>query len=222
MMFFINLSKAAGNRIISNYDSDYGCFGAHSILVEFQDTTGIAYASAVYNSESTEVYLVNVEVPGQPQAFKWINEEHKDAYYSECKNKGVDPNLAWDSVSFTMIDQEGQILEYVKDIGEGYYDNLPIVEDIVKSEPVIMPMPGTIGGAKLVFPESKESKEMKNYTVNLDIRFTLDVTADNMDEALAKAKTFQETMKHSWGDGDNVIWNDTMLVKESVEHRKEW
>jgi hypothetical protein len=60
----------------------------------------------------------------------------------------VDPNVAWDDVKHSIVNSEDLILKYVKDIGETYYDDLPL-----PSTDLVMDMPGTIGGAKIVFPQ---------------------------------------------------------------------
>ena len=58
---------------------------------------------------------------------------------------------------------------------------------------------------------------MNQYTVKLDVRYTFDVEANSLEEAVAKATHFQQTMKPSWGEGSEVIWMDTDVVKEIVE-----
>jgi hypothetical protein len=80
---------------------------------------------------------------------------------------------------------------------------------------MIMDMPGTIGGAKLVFP--KDDDMNKNFMVKLDLRFELDVSAESADQALKDAHYWVETMKHNWGEGTNIVWHDKYVVKESVE-----
>ena len=58
---------------------------------------------------------------------------------------------------------------------------------------------------------------MNQYTVKLDVRYAFDVEAKSTEEALAKANYFQQTMKNGWGEGSEVIWMDTEVVKEIVE-----
>jgi hypothetical protein len=219
-MILNNILHATGNRVVSTSDYIWHCFGDNAVIIEFKDMSDLVYSSVVYNSSDLEIFLISIEVPGQPQAFRWVNPEWQAMYLDECKTRGVDPDVAWDLVNFTNIESEETILEYLKDIGEGYYDNLPIVEPIIPPEeikPFIMDMPGTIGGAKLVF-----NNEIKEYKVSLDLRLGLDITATSMDDALEKARHWQKTSKMSWGEGNDVIWNDSCIVKETVEQRKEW
>jgi hypothetical protein len=88
---------------------------------------------------------------------------------------------------------------------------------MMTNESLVMDMPGTIGGAKLVFPE--DNNKASRFIVKLDVRFEFDVNANSLDSALEKAKYFQETMEHTWGDrsDDSVSWNDHYVVKEIVE-----
>lgn len=102
-----------------------------------------------------------------------------------------------------------------------------LVEDILREEILLrkadaaftMPMPGTLGSATLVFPEENEKEvEEKSFNVHLDVRYHLEVTAETANDALEKAKFFQETMPTGWGQNkEEVCWVDTYLVKESVE-----
>lgn len=55
------------------------------------------------------------------------------------------------------------------------------------------------------------------YTVHLDVRLELEVTAHSADEALEHAQLFQKTMPSAWGtNSDVVIFMDKYLVKQSV------
>ena len=206
---------AAGSRISGGDPYMWDCYGPNANYIEFRDTDGQGYAHAIYDTKNYIVYEIHIEVPGQDQAFRWLNTITKSAYYTEAERRGVDPNLAWDNVGYTHVDTEELILEYLKDIGETYYDNLPIVEDSPTNS-FTMPMPGTIGGATITFNETNMNN---TYMVNLDVRHLLEVKASSMDEAIKKATHFQETMPKGWGDHDNfdVCWVDTYIVKESAE-----
>ena len=121
--------------------------------------------------------------------------------------------IAWDDVKYTPISDTKVILAYLADIGDTYYDDLPIAGE---SEPFKMDMPGTAGGAKIIFaPEAQVSKQ--HFKVELDIRFCFDVEAEDTNAALAKAEHFYDTMKHSWGENsDEVSWEDTETVRKSI------
>jgi hypothetical protein len=262
--------NAAGARISGGDPYMWQCYGSNANYIEFRDTNGAGYAHAIYDTKNYIVYEIHIEVPNTEQCFRWLNPITKHAYYSEAEKRGIDPNNAWDEVGYTHVDTDELILEYLEDIGLGYYNNLPIlsskepieevgedgrvgvpleleddelfnimklaheadmslnefVEKILREEILriqteekfVLPMPGTIGSAKLVFPENKEESDMKTFKVNLDIRQVIEVDADSMDEAVKKATHFHETMKHTWGEhNDDISWVDSYPVKQSVE-----
>lgn len=208
-----DIITAAGARVSGGSEYMWECYGPDANYIEFRDTDGQPYAHAIYDTKNYIVYEAHIEVPGQNQAFRWLNPITKHVYYTEAERRGIDPNSAWDDVGYIHVDTEELMLEYLKDIGETYYDNLPIVES--KSESFTMPMPGTLGGATITFKEN----DMNTYMVNLDVRHLLEVKASSMDEAIKKATHFQETMPKGWGDHNDfeVCWVDTYIVKESAE-----
>ena len=57
------------------------------------------------------------------------------------------------------------------------------------------------------------------YMIKLDVRYELEVRADSVEEALEKARHFQETMPKGWGEQTDfdVCWVDTCVVKEITE-----
>ena len=89
-----------------------------------------------------------------------------------------------------------------------------ITNEVEAQQTIRMDMPGTIGGAKLIFPKDK----MNQYTVKLDVTYVFDVNAESADQAAEKAKYFYKTMKHSWGEGkEDVSWIDAYPIKETIE-----
>ena len=154
-MKLLDMITAAGGRVSGGDPFQWQCFGDNAQYMEFRDADGNGYSHCIFDTKTYEVYQIHVEVPlvsneaGSPeQVFHWISDSVKQAYYQECESRDCDPNIAWDEVTYTHVDSEELILQYVKDIGETYYDNLPLV-----GTSQVMEMPGTMGGAKIVFPE---------------------------------------------------------------------
>ena len=61
--------------------------------------------------------------------FKWQDAEFEAAHNREAKKRNVDITVAWDNVKYDRVADEDVILQYAKDVGEMYYDDLPIPED---------------------------------------------------------------------------------------------
>jgi hypothetical protein len=166
--------------------------------ITFKDQNDQPCGHCIYDNDTNEVVYLGAEVPGQPLAFQWIHSEYKNFY---CKELGEDWNIAWDDVTYTNVLTEELMLEYIENIINLDYTNLPVID------------------FKEYFSTNQTNEAiMKQYTVKLDVRYTFDVEADSIEDALEKATRFQQTMKSSWGDVPEVSWMDTEVVKEIVEH----
>ena len=166
-----------------------------SSTIAFKDQNDNPCGHCIYNNNTNNVLYISAEVPNHPLAFQWIHPDYKKSY---CEELGDDWNIAWDEVTYTNVLTEELMLEYIEDIVNLDYINLPAIE----------------------FKEYFLTNEttMKQYTVKLDVRYTFDVEASTIKEALEKANHFQQTMKSGWGDVPEVSWMDTEVVKEIVEH----
>lgn len=163
--------------------------------ITFKDQTIRPCGHCIYDNNTNEVLYLGAEVPGQPLAFQWIHPTYKKAY---CEELRTDWNIAWDDVTYTNVLTEELMLEYIENIVNLDYTNLPAIE----------------------FKEYVLTMEtiMKQYTVKLDVRYTFNVEASTIEEALEKATRFQQTMNPGWGDVPEVSWMDTEVVKEIAEH----
>jgi hypothetical protein len=135
-MELMDVIKAAGARVSGGDPYLWRCYGRNSQFMEFRDTDQHGYAHCIYDTYTYEVYEVHVEVPlttNEAEAphnpFVWYNPKYRDSYIAECNEMGLDPTNAWDDVSYTEITDEELILQYVKDIGETYYDDIPVPEN---------------------------------------------------------------------------------------------
>jgi len=166
-----------------------------SSTIAFKDQNDNPCGHCIYNNNTNNVLYLSAEVPNHPLAFQWIHPDYKKSY---CEELGDDWNIAWDEVTYTNVLTEELMLEYIEDIVNLDYTNLPAIE----------------------FKEYDLTTEttMKQYTVKLDVRYTFDVDASTIEEALEKATRFQQTMEHSWGDVPEVSWSDSEVVKQIVEH----
>jgi hypothetical protein len=168
-----------------------------SSYIAFKDQNDQPCGHCVYNNDTNNVVYLSAEVPEQPLAFQWIHPEYKDFY---CKELGKDWNIAWDDVTYTNVLTEELMLEYIENIINLDYNNLPIIDS-----------------HEYFLTNEATDTTMKQYTVKLDVRYIFDVGANSFEEAVAKANHFQQTMKPSWGEGSEVSWMDTEVVKEIVE-----
>jgi hypothetical protein len=119
--------EACNYRIIGGDPYQWDCYGTDARFLEFSDQDGLECVSVVFDSKTQVVYEVNLVVPGYKQAFGWWNPDFESKYLKEAKKRNVTPYEAWDEVMYEKTD-EATMLQYAKDIGDTYYDNLPVPE----------------------------------------------------------------------------------------------
>lgn len=127
-MKLIDVIIAAEGRVCSGSDFQWRCWGDNARFMEFADADGMEFCDVTFDTKTYDVYDVNIFVPGTDQCFKWFNPEFKDAYINECKMRNIDPLIAWDNIYFSELTDINTLIEYIKDVGATYYDNLPILE----------------------------------------------------------------------------------------------
>jgi hypothetical protein len=59
-----------------------------------------------------------------------------------------------------------------------------------------------------------------SYIVKLDVQLVFEMPdAISADDALEKAKQFQQTISSQWNQYSNAVWTDQYIVKETVERQ---
>ena len=126
-MQLMEIMQAFDARVIGGSEYQWQCYGNYARYMDFVDRDGLECASAVHDTVTFRVYELNLYIPGQDQAFRWIDPEYKQQHMDECVARGVSINTAWDNVKYTEVD-ESTALRYARDIAGTYYDDLPVPE----------------------------------------------------------------------------------------------
>lgn len=86
------------------------CYGNDAFFIDFKTIAGKACAGAVVNSIG-EVLEAHVELEGEPLCYQWTNPVYRQSYLDEAKSRGVDPDIAWDDVEYTVLEVAEDFLE---------------------------------------------------------------------------------------------------------------
>jgi len=124
-MYIIHLNHVAEERVFLIDKCKIPCFGLKANEIFYVDRDDIEYARAIVDTETEECRLLEVMVPGYNQAFQWIHPEYRELYQKYLSSRHL-PNLVFNSPDFSTMESEEQILIYLRDVGSGYYDDLPI------------------------------------------------------------------------------------------------
>lgn len=126
-MQLMEIIEACGARVCGGSEYQWACYGPNARFMDFADTDGLEYCAVVHDAKTYEVYQIDIHVPGYEQAFQWHNPAYLQKYLDECKERNITPHEAWDDLLYQPVDEK-TIMQYAKDVGETYYDNLPVPE----------------------------------------------------------------------------------------------
>lgn len=112
-MYVSDLNDAFDHKISGGDNYLWSCW-PNARYLEYRSDH--AYVSAVFNTETQEVYEVSVDIDTsiwQPDVrpYRWMNPEYKQDYLDEAKSRNVDPNQAWDDVKWYDLDSAEDFLE---------------------------------------------------------------------------------------------------------------
>ena len=126
MISLKDFMEVVGYRISEGSPFLWGCFGhnAYSLdVVRKVDDNFEGTVSITFDTETSEVYMVEAFDYVRNRAYRLLNPLHIDAYQNECSVRGID-DVAWESVRYVDLDVENDFLEKAKAIVDGNsYDN---------------------------------------------------------------------------------------------------
>lgn len=123
-MHLKDVNEITNHRITCGSEFLWHCYPDARSL-DYEST--YAYITAVYSTESQEIYEVNVSVKPESwsqdqRPYRWLNPAYKDAYYKECKTRKIKKNIAWDDVKWVDLETEEDFLEKAEAIFNGIED----------------------------------------------------------------------------------------------------
>ncbi len=115
-MNLANTNLAFNNRITGGIEYQWQCYPDARFL-DYESDYG--HGSVIFNTNTQEVYCAEVTTKEHKYQYRWLNPTYLEAYRNECKEKNVDPNLAWDDIKWTDLETEEDFLEKANAIFEG-------------------------------------------------------------------------------------------------------
>jgi hypothetical protein len=108
------------HHIVSGSEYLWSCYPDPHTLDYCND---FASLSVVFNKKTQEIYEANVCFETGPlkdaRPYRWLNPDYKDAYFKECKKRGIKKSIAWDDVKYIDLEVEEDFLEKAQAMFEG-------------------------------------------------------------------------------------------------------
>jgi hypothetical protein len=82
----------------------WNCFGPNAVYFDAGTEQHQHLISVIFDDDDGAVYAVEMFLPEERKAWRWIDERFTDYFFESCKENGVNPRVAYDNVSFENID----------------------------------------------------------------------------------------------------------------------
>lgn len=108
-MHLSKVNEALDHRIVGGSEHQWKCWDNARFLDYESD---YAYASVVFNIRTQEVYVAEVnDKDNKYKPYRWLNPEYKEDYLAEAKERGVNPDVAWDQTKWYDLETREDWLE---------------------------------------------------------------------------------------------------------------
>lgn len=99
-MNLLEVLASANGKVKGATDYVWDCFGPDAMYLDIGDDNLGHLASVIFDSDDGTVYAVEMFVPQERKAWRWIDERFQDLYVDACQENGVNPRVAFDTVLF--------------------------------------------------------------------------------------------------------------------------
>ena len=108
-MHLSEVNIALNHKIIGGSEHQWKCW-PNARFLDFE--TEFAYASVVFNTQTQEVYVAEVnDKEDKHKPYRWLNPSYKQVYFDEAEKRNVDRNQAWDYVNWYDLETSNDWLE---------------------------------------------------------------------------------------------------------------
>lgn len=128
-MHLSKVNVALDHRIVSGSEYMWSCW-ENARYLDYE--SAYAHVSVVYSTETQEIYQADVSIkteawPKDARPYRWLNPQFKELMLAESKERGIDPNEAWDDVEWIELEVAEDFLEKAKAIFNGEEHDTRIV-----------------------------------------------------------------------------------------------
>jgi hypothetical protein len=102
-MNLLEVLASANGKVKGAAEYVWDCFGADAMYLDIGTEDLGHLASVIFDSDDGTVYAVEMFLPQERRAWRWIDERFQDLYLEACQANGVNPRVAFDTVLFETI-----------------------------------------------------------------------------------------------------------------------
>jgi len=102
-MNLLEILTSANGKVKGSAEYVWDCFGPDAMYLDIGTEELGHLASVIFDSDDGTVYAVEMFLPQEQKAWRWIDERFQDLYIDVCQENGVNPRVAFDTVLFENI-----------------------------------------------------------------------------------------------------------------------
>ena len=131
MITIKDFMETVNYRITEGYEYQWNCFGYNAYGIDSWVSKNYTI-SVIFDTKTQVVYQSEAHDYVNNRSYRWTNPEYAQKHAEEAKERGIDPNNAFDDVNFVNLDVEEDFLEKAKAIiaGEEYDTRVMINIDL--------------------------------------------------------------------------------------------
>lgn len=102
-MNLLEVLPAINGQVKGAADYAWDCFGPDAKYLDVGNDDLGHVASMIFDSDDGTVYAMEMFLPQERRAWRWVDERYYDLFLEACQNNGVNPRVAFDNVAFENI-----------------------------------------------------------------------------------------------------------------------
>lgn len=102
-MNLLEVLASANGQVKGSADYVWNCFGPDAMYLDIGNKDLGHLASVIFDSDDGTVYALEMFLPQERRAWRWIDERFEDLYLEECQSNAVNPRVAYDTVLFEQL-----------------------------------------------------------------------------------------------------------------------
>jgi len=108
------------HKITDGSEFLWDCYGTTANFLNY--ASDFAEATIVFDSTTQEIYEATINSKDcSKQPYRWLNPNTKQDFLDECRNRELNPRLAWDNIEYIDLETEEDFFEKAHAI----FNNLP-------------------------------------------------------------------------------------------------
>ncbi len=112
-MHLSKVNVALDHKIVSGSEYMWTCW-ENARYLDYE--SAFAHVSVVYSTETQEIYQADASIKKEAwstdsKPYRWLNPQFKELMLAESKERGIDPNKAWDDVEWIELEVAEDFLE---------------------------------------------------------------------------------------------------------------